>query len=287
MEAVINDKLQATAIESQVQLSQSALARVHMIIRLPAGGGPRIDAEELELLIAETVRTWNDKLRDALIEKHGELDGRLLAEKFHNAFPAAYRRRHERRSRARRHSSAQRSHRRHRPDRHAPRRAAKARRFICDCSEPPRRSALSQALPILENMGFMIVSERPYRIAVPGGRPIWLQDFEMQRRDGGTINPATLGERFTDTFSAVWTGRAENDGFNQLIVVTDLTWRQASVLRAYGRYAIQTGASFSQAYMEQVLIVERQDRDHPVAAVRSAVRSGRQTGQAHRLKWIA
>ena len=44
-------------------------------------GGPRIDAEELEELIAETVRTWNDRLRDALIEKHGELEGRLMAER--------------------------------------------------------------------------------------------------------------------------------------------------------------------------------------------------------------
>src|SRR5690606_37781712 len=103
-------------------------------------------------------------------------------------------------------------------------------------------------------MGFLVVTERPYRITVPGSREIWLQDFEMQRRDGGTIDPAALGERFTDTFTAEWSGRAENDGFNQLIVVTDLTWRQASVLRAYCRYALQTGANFSQAYMEQVLI---------------------------------
>ena len=49
--------------------------------------------------------------------------------------------------------------------------------------------ALSQALPILENMGFVVLSEQPYRIEVPGSRPIWLQDFQMQRRDGGTIEP--------------------------------------------------------------------------------------------------
>ena len=52
---------------------------------------------------------------------------------------------------------------------------------------------LSQALPILENMGFVVLSERPYRIEVPGQRPIWLQDFQMQRRDGGTVSPEALG----------------------------------------------------------------------------------------------
>ena len=252
MEAVITEKLHATTIESQIQLSESALARVHMIIRLPADGGPRIDAEELELLIAETVRTWDDRLRDSLIQKHGELDGRLLAERYRNAFPAAYE-----------------------EDVTAAVAIEDIRQLdevIADANRVAMRLvsgegnkvhlrlfraaspiALSQALPILENMGFGIISERPYRIAVPGGEPIWLQDFEMHRRDGGSIEPRTLGQRFTDTFTAVWTGRAENDGFNQLIVVTGLTWRQASVLRAYCRFALQTGASFSQSYMEQVL----------------------------------
>ena len=41
-------------------------------------------------MIAETVRTWSDRLRDALSEKHGELEGRLIAERYRNAFPAAY-----------------------------------------------------------------------------------------------------------------------------------------------------------------------------------------------------
>ena len=112
---------------------------------------------------------------------------------------------------------------------------------------------LSQALPILENMGFMVLSERPYRIAVRGTREIWLQDFEMQRRDGRAIDPAQLGARFTEAFLAVWNDRAENDGFNRLVVVAGLTWRQAMVLRAYCRFILQGGVTFSQSYMEQVL----------------------------------
>jgi glutamate dehydrogenase len=112
---------------------------------------------------------------------------------------------------------------------------------------------LSQALPILENMGFLVLSEHPYRIEVPGGRPIWLQDFQMQRRDGGTVTPQALGPRFTETFAAVWNGRAENDGFNRLVVMTTMTWRQAAVVRAYCKFLLQTGGTFSQSYMEQVL----------------------------------
>src|SRR5690606_35862809 len=80
MEAVIYDKLRATAIESQIQVSESALARVHMIIRLPEDGGPQVDADVLEALIADAVRTWSDRLRAALMQVHGEFEGRLIAE---------------------------------------------------------------------------------------------------------------------------------------------------------------------------------------------------------------
>jgi glutamate dehydrogenase len=90
MESVINQQLRATQIESQVQLSDSALARVHMIIRVPPGSPTSVDADALEQLIAETVRTWNDRLRAALIETRGELEGRTLADRFANTFPAAY-----------------------------------------------------------------------------------------------------------------------------------------------------------------------------------------------------
>ena len=255
MESVIKQQLRATQIESQVQLSDSALARVHMIIRVPTGSPTPIDADALEVLIAETVRTWNDRLRAALIEARGELEGRTLADRFTNAFPAAYEEdvaipavlediKHLQEVIAN-------------PDRIAMRLAA-------DPSAAPEsihlrlfRSAspitLSQALPILENMGFLVLSEHPYRIEVPGGRPIWLQDFQMQRRDGGTVTPQALGPRFTETFAAVWNGRAENDGFNRLVVMTTMTWRQAAVVRAYCKFLLQTGGSFSQSYMEQVL----------------------------------
>ena len=124
-------------------------------------------------------------------------------------------------------------------------------------------------------MGFVVLSERPYRIAVPGGRPIWLQDFEMQRRDGGTSTPRALGPRFTEAFAAVWNGRAENDGFNRLVVVTDLTWRQASgAARVLPLRCCRPARTLQPGVHGAGAGVERRDREHAVAAVRSAVRSG-------------
>ncbi len=255
MESIINQQLHATSIESQVQLSDSALARVHMIIRVPVASTASVDTDTLERLIAETVRTWNDRLRAALIETRGELEGRTLADRFANAFPAAYE--EDVAIAVALEDIKQLVEVMTDSDRIAMRLAADPAAAAETIHLRLFRSAspitLSQALPILENMGFVVLSEHPYRIDVPGSRPIWLQDFQMQRRDGGTVSPQALGPRFTETFAAAWSGRAENDGFNRLVVVTTMTWRQAAVLRAYCKFLLQTGGTFSQAYMEQVL----------------------------------
>ena len=222
IESVIKQQLHATTIESQVQLSDSALARVHMIIRVPSNSRASVDADTLEPLIAETVRTWNDRLRAALIETRGELEGRQLADRFANAYPAAYE--EDVSIPVALADMNQLGEVMADPDRIAMRLAADpaaaAETIHLRLFRSASPIALSQALPILENMGFVVLSEHPYRIEVPGQRPIWLQDFQMQRRDGGTVSPEALGRRFTETFAAVWTGRAENDGFNRLVVVT-------------------------------------------------------------------
>ena len=57
-----------------------------------------------------------------------------------------------------------------------------------------------------------------------------------------------------NAFAAAWRGEAEVDGFNELVLRGGLTWRQVVVLRAYAKYLRQTGAVFSQEYMEQTFI---------------------------------
>ncbi|MET0496836.1 MAG: NAD-glutamate dehydrogenase domain-containing protein [Steroidobacteraceae bacterium] len=252
IEAVVRQQLAATDVDSQIQLSDSVLARVHMIVRVPETNAGRVDANQLEEKIADAVLTWDDRLRQQLVESQGETAGVPTAERFSGAFPAAYQ-----------------------DDVSAAMAVddiAQLEEVIADYDRIVLRLVagrdsivhlrlfrsaapivLSQALPILENMGFVVLSERPYRITVRGKHDLWLQDFEMRRRDGGSVDPAQLGTRVTDAFLAVWNDRAENDGFNRLVVAAGLTWRQAMVLRAYCRFILQSGVAFSQAYMEQVL----------------------------------
>jgi glutamate dehydrogenase len=251
VEQVIRERLQAASLDSQVQISESALARVHIIVRLGEGGGPRVDVHDLENSIAETVRTWDDRLRDALIHVHGEFDGRQIAEAYRNAFPPAYE-----------------------DDVPAPAAIEDIRKIDIVVADPGTVAmrlitedtaavhlrlfragqpiALSRTLPVLENLGFMVISERPYTLNLPTEQQIWVTDYEMRPVSEDRID-STLEARFSEAFRAVFERQAENDGFNQLIVRTPMHWRQAMVLRAYCKYLLQTNSTFSQAYMERVI----------------------------------
>ncbi|MCQ0989549.1 NAD-glutamate dehydrogenase [Jiella marina] len=115
--------------------------------------------------------------------------------------------------------------------------------------------ALSTRVPILENMGFGVVSERTYRIVKPHGETVHLHDMDLVRQRGdGPIPLDDDGEALQDTFTAVWRGRIENDGFNALVLEAGLDFRKANVLRAYSRYLRQVGVSYSPDYLAQALV---------------------------------
>jgi len=85
----------------------------------------------------------------------------------------------------------------------------------------------------------------------------WIYDFGLRLPKSLSGNGDYLGddgrERFQDAFAATWTGQAENDGFNALVLSAGLSWRQATVLRSYAKYLRQAGSTFSQDYMEATL----------------------------------
>ena len=257
IQEILLDAFRGVSIESAVEMSESNLARVHFIVRTPQGTVPRIQVAAVERRIADAVRTWADHLRDELVERFGEEDGLALLREYGKVFPAAYLEDVTPREATfdiERLEAIKASPRRLRMSLYRPDGFAEDRvRFKLFHSGSPM--PLSEILPILENMGLRVISERPYHLRASDGtdQGVWIQDFEMSAADGQAINPGKIKELFQDAFENIWIGRVENDGFNRLILKARLDWRQAALLRALCRYLLQTGLPFSQAYMEQVL----------------------------------
>jgi glutamate dehydrogenase len=110
---------------------------------------------------------------------------------------------------------------------------------------------ISDLLPVLENFGLRVIAERPYELKWPAGTA-WLQDFELEPR-GVPIDLAQAAARFQEALAGIWRREIENDGFNRLLLAAGLPARQILILRAYGRYLLQTGVPFSQGSIEQTL----------------------------------
>ncbi|TCL73057.1 NAD-glutamate dehydrogenase [Rhizobium sp. BK251] len=117
--------------------------------------------------------------------------------------------------------------------------------------------ALSRRVPLLENLGFNVVSEQTFDIDVPNKEGaaalVVLHDMELEVRGSEMIDLDRHGPALEEAFLAAFAGLIDNDGFNRLIVSADLTAREANVLRAYARYLRQAGIAYSHEYIAVTL----------------------------------
>jgi glutamate dehydrogenase len=255
IEQIVLEGFSGRSVESQVQISGSSHARVHVVVRTEPPGPRKVDIAAIERRIAEAALTWTDRLREVLVAHAGEAAGIALASRYRRVFPLAYEEdvapadalvdiddleQLRRAPEARRLSL-------HRPQHQKP---SRMHLKIVRLGDPV---PISDLLPILENFGLRVIAERPYELAWPEGGTAWIQDFELEHRDGLAIDISRIEGRFREALTMTWNGDTENDGFNRLLLGAELTAREITVLRAYCRYLLQTGVPFSQAYMERTL----------------------------------
>ncbi|MBU6373720.1 MAG: NAD-glutamate dehydrogenase [Alphaproteobacteria bacterium] len=112
---------------------------------------------------------------------------------------------------------------------------------------------LSSVFPILENLGLFVESETPYRVRPAGGPDIVIHDIAARSADGAPLSFDAVEAALADAFAAIWTGRADNDGFNRLILKLGVSWREAALMRALARWRQQTGLDPSSRVQEDAL----------------------------------
>ncbi|WP_419826002.1 NAD-glutamate dehydrogenase domain-containing protein [Sphingomonas sp.] len=104
---------------------------------------------------------------------------------------------------------------------------------------------LSDVVPVLEDFGFVVVEERS--TPVEGGALGHVQEFLLGAPAGSGEALLARGDVAGDAIAAVLAGRAENDGFNRLIVGIGLGPREVVWLRAWFRYLRQAGLPYGLA----------------------------------------
>ncbi len=267
---ILTRELGGDTIEYTARVSESMLARLHFVVRPPRGEvmDDEVDIADLERRLAEAARSWADDFAHAVREEYGEAQGVRLSRRYADSFPEAYKEDYPARTGAvdLGRLESDRGRRGHRAV-VLPADGRRSRRGAAQVL-PRRRPAVAEpraADPV--HMGVEVVDERPYEL-VGVARPSHVYDFGL--RHNRPI-PTQARELFQDAVAAVWDGRNEADGFNALVLAAGLTWRQATVLRAYAKYMRQGGTPFAQDYIEGAL--QEQHRHHPPAR-RSSSRPG-------------
>ena len=229
---------------------EGLLARVHFIIRRNKGKRPVLAQADLELAVSAIAETWEDGLQEALL-------GTDISENpsvYTSAFSAAYR------------------------EAYPPINALHDIVAVERLSAPELIEAefyhnanmkkpcvglklfhleapieLSTRVPMLEFMGFRVISERTYKIEPADNPTCYLHDMTLETSTGEALDLAECKERLEDALLAIWQNKTGNDGYNALVVNAGLNWRDIAVLRTISRYLQQIGVTYNQDYMWKAL----------------------------------
>ncbi|MFD8395138.1 NAD-glutamate dehydrogenase [Streptomyces sp. NPDC059680] len=257
---ILKEELGGVSVDFTAWNTESILSRLHFVVRVPPGTVlPELsdaDKDRIEARLVEAARSWADAFAEALTAECGEEHAAEVLRRYNHAFPEGYKADHTPRAAV--------------ADLVHLEQLSEDKTFSLSLYEPvgagpeERRFkiyqkggtvSLSKVLPVLSRLGVEVTDERPYELRCADRTTAWIYDFglRMPKAVSGEHLADDARERFQEAFAATWTGKAENDGFNALVLSAGLTWRQAMVLRAYAKYLRQAGSTFSQDYMEDTL----------------------------------
>lgn len=198
--------------------------------------------------------SWKENLKNKLIKKYGKKEGTALDKKYRDAFPTNYMNSFTVDTVLDDISYLEQIS--------AERPLALNFYFSDENSDYPLRlrifqwqnpAPLSDLLPMLENMDLKTFSENPYTLSLADGNKMFISDLTM-KYNRASFNFVKTDALFEDALINIFMGKAENDGFNRLVLSAELGWREIAIFRAYAKYLRQARFRFSQTYIEKALI---------------------------------
>ncbi len=254
IEDILMDSLNGASSDFFATFSGSVLARINYTIHVDTASEPKLALAEIQQRVQDAATTWKDSLRQAAVERYGEDVAAQYYHQFQNAFSVGYQEDFlpwvvaadlEKLAALNDLNDLIVSF--FRPLQATDSKQVRLKLFAFQNQISP-----SDALPVLENMGLRVLEERPYEVRLNDEQRIWVHDYSL--RHSQAYDADQQRKNFEDAFISIWRGESENDVFNRLVLMANLTWRQVSILRAYSKYLKQIGHAFTRTYITNTLI---------------------------------
>jgi glutamate dehydrogenase len=248
IQEALTRRFEGTILNYHLAMSAGDQARLHFYLSAPGGAVGSVTAEQVESDIRQIIRSWEDRLLDALRTGHSTVEAQRLHSLYAAAFSEEYRAAtlpevavqdveelEAMRAEGRSVGIALRE----------PRGRGRAQAFqglkalklyLCD-----ERLVLSDFLPILDNAGLRVIEVTPFAISGAGLPEQMIYTFAVQNAAGGEI-PTERAGILAEALLAIRDGDTPNDAFNALVLRSGLRWREVDVLRTMANYAFQIGA---------------------------------------------
>lgn len=255
---LLEEELGGKCTNYKVSQDDSPLSRVLYQIDINSLGRiPKFSTRKLELALIEAGQNWADRLKQTIEDKIDDADRTAqLIQRYAHAFPISY---HEH---------------------YAPTQAVLDIEKISNIIDGDQIDlelyqqkdsdelqtclklyhaktplALSDVLPIMENMGLDVITEFPSAIQPARFQHnVWIHDFLIKpSHKNKDVDIKASKSSFEDVFKKTWNKQMESDSLNMLAFYAQMPWHDIAILRAYTHYLRQTGTALSLPYMESAI----------------------------------
>lgn len=251
IEQVFRQEFDLSAIDYEVYLSSSSLARLFFRIRLTNPNDvPTTDHQALEKQMQQVTRSWAEATAAAIEAWKPGAEGRRLASAWADASSAAYRADYTveqaiedivileslsgKKPAAIKVEAGE----------------ANTTRLKTYLSAP---HTLTELLPVMQNMGLVVVDQKPYEFKPEDGEEYgYLYDFGVEFPEG--VDPNAVASLYEDALNAYLLGERESDTLDRLILSEGLTWQDVRLFRALNHYLIQLGLGYTPSFMSNTLL---------------------------------
>nr|WP_250646717.1 NAD-glutamate dehydrogenase [Pseudemcibacter aquimaris] len=257
IEDILCEEFNGELSSRYAQMSNERIARWHFIIRTKPGEVRDAKTDVINNRIAKVAQSWTDYFHEVLIDRYGEETAIELYKKFSKAFKPAYQEHFDPRFAVTDVDKME----------ILPEKDNIAFNFYREPEDPEHvvrlkiytsqnTIALSDCLPMLENMGLRVIEEFCYDVYTGSDDDqihYSIHDFYLEDPEKNPFDLTALKVPMEHALRVIWLGKIDNDGFNKLVRKCAMTYPQALILRVYGKYLKQLGSSYSEFYMQDTL----------------------------------